>query len=165
MSSEFARRKAAQAWCQKETSDIEMDVRLSEAFAGIIDEYIGALQWCSAASDFQKGGQARKGWRKIEYRLLTDEHTPIEGEDGYNEYIKDATERAEKINEEILKSAEGQYPPNWKHATIHLNPETGEMHSCGDHSVRIWIQERFKKIREEAFTEGCLRAGKLTPDS
>ena len=34
------------------------------------------------------------------------------------------------------------YPPNWRHAVIHLNPETGEMHSDGDHYVRLWIQKR-----------------------
>lgn len=101
MSSELARHKAARAWCTPETSDIEMDPRLAEAFAEILDEYIEALQWCSAASDFQKDGQARKGWRKIEYRLLTDEHTPIEGEDGYDEYVENATEKAEEINKEF----------------------------------------------------------------
>ena len=32
------------------------------------------------------------------------------------------------------------YPEGWKHATIHLHPATGEMHSDGDHSVREWIE-------------------------
>jgi hypothetical protein len=36
------------------------------------------------------------------------------------------------------------YPKNWRHAVIHLNPETGEMHSDGDHSVRDWIQNKIK---------------------
>jgi hypothetical protein len=43
------------------------------------------------------------------------------------------------------------YPPNWKHAVIHLNPETGEMHSDGDHSVRAWIQARLGPERNEIF--------------
>ena len=34
------------------------------------------------------------------------------------------------------------YPEGWMHCKIHLNPETGEMHSDGDHRVRHWIQER-----------------------
>ena len=34
------------------------------------------------------------------------------------------------------------YPKNWKHCMIHLNPETGKMHSDGDHSVRTWIEQR-----------------------
>ena len=36
------------------------------------------------------------------------------------------------------------YPLGWKHATIHLHPESGTMHSDGDHSVREWIQDRIK---------------------
>ena len=38
-----------------------------------------------------------------------------------------------------------KYPPHWQHATIHLNPDTGEMHSDGDHRVRHWIQQRLKR--------------------
>ncbi len=34
------------------------------------------------------------------------------------------------------------YPSGWQHCTIHLNPITGEMHSDGDHRVRIWIQQK-----------------------
>lgn len=34
------------------------------------------------------------------------------------------------------------YPKGWLHAKIHLNPDTGEMHSDGDHRVRTWIQGR-----------------------
>lgn len=37
------------------------------------------------------------------------------------------------------------YPKDWQHATIHLNPKTGEMHSDGDHRVREWLQEKIKK--------------------
>jgi hypothetical protein len=37
-----------------------------------------------------------------------------------------------------------KYPPNWKHCLIHLNPDTGEMHSDGDHSVREWIQDKIR---------------------
>lgn len=32
------------------------------------------------------------------------------------------------------------YPEGWLHCMIHLNPETGEMHSDGDHRVREWIE-------------------------
>ena len=34
------------------------------------------------------------------------------------------------------------YPEGWWHCMIHLNPETGEMHSDGDHRVRTWIQDK-----------------------
>jgi len=34
------------------------------------------------------------------------------------------------------------YPANWMHCVIHLNPDTGEMHSDGDHRVRDWIRDR-----------------------
>ena len=37
------------------------------------------------------------------------------------------------------KESEG-YPPNWQHCHIHLNPDTGEMHSDGNHKVREYIQ-------------------------
>lgn len=37
------------------------------------------------------------------------------------------------------------YPAGWWHCTIHLNPETGEMHSDGDHRVRHWLEARLKK--------------------
>ena len=33
------------------------------------------------------------------------------------------------------------YPPNWWHCMIRLNPQTGEMHSEGDHRVREWIRQ------------------------
>ena len=45
------------------------------------------------------------------------------------------------MSKEVELKQEG-YPDNWKHCIIHLNPETGEMHSDGDHSVRNWIKER-----------------------
>ena len=41
------------------------------------------------------------------------------------------------------------YPANWKHCIIHLNPETGEMYSDGDHSVRLWILERIHAAQSE----------------
>jgi hypothetical protein len=40
MASKEARELAAQAWCTEETSSIEMDVRLAEAFADILDKYL-----------------------------------------------------------------------------------------------------------------------------
>jgi hypothetical protein len=45
------------------------------------------------------------------------------------------------------------YPPNWWHCTIHLNPETGEMHSDGDHRVRQWIEERIEAKRSDSVKE------------
>ncbi len=42
-------------------------------------------------------------------------------------------------------SASEGYPEGWIHCKIHLNPETGEMHSDGDHRVRRWIEERIRK--------------------
>ncbi len=44
-----------------------------------------------------------------------------------------------------IPAAEG-YPASWMHCMIHLNPETGEMHSDGDHRVRQWIQDRLAKL-------------------
>jgi len=38
MASEFARGKAAQAWCKRSTEHLVMDPTLAEAFAEIIDE-------------------------------------------------------------------------------------------------------------------------------
>lgn len=40
-----------------------------------------------------------------------------------------------------IPASEG-YPSGWMHCKIHLNPETGEMHSDGDHRVRHWIKDR-----------------------
>jgi hypothetical protein len=37
------------------------------------------------------------------------------------------------------------YPDGWLHATIHLNPETGEIHSDGDHRIRFWLLAHLKK--------------------
>ncbi|MDY6893917.1 MAG: hypothetical protein SVO01_00640 [Thermotogota bacterium] len=34
------------------------------------------------------------------------------------------------------------YPEPWMNCLIYLNPETGEMHSYGDHRVREWIQSQ-----------------------
>lgn len=41
------------------------------------------------------------------------------------------------------------YPKNWKHCIIHLNPETGEMHSDGDHTVREYIEQKILVSRVE----------------
>ncbi len=40
------------------------------------------------------------------------------------------------------------YPIHWWHCTIHLNSKTGEMHSGGDHRVRIWLEKYLKKNRK-----------------
>ncbi len=42
----------------------------------------------------------------------------------------------------IGEASDESYSEPWMHATIHLNPETGEIHSDGDHRVRKWIEER-----------------------
>lgn len=34
------------------------------------------------------------------------------------------------------------YPDGWWHATVHLNPATGEIHCDGDYRVRVWLMER-----------------------
>ena len=39
------------------------------------------------------------------------------------------------------------YPPTWWHCEIHLEPETGTMHSDGDHRVREWIEEKIKGVK------------------
>lgn len=70
MATSAARQKAAQAWCKPETSAIEMDSRLAEAFAEIIDEYREALVWCSGSVDFGPDGKAREGYDKIVRPLL-----------------------------------------------------------------------------------------------
>ncbi len=41
-----------------------LDVEL-EAVKRERDQFLDALQWCSASSDFQSGGYARKGWLKL----------------------------------------------------------------------------------------------------
>jgi len=70
--SSLARGKAALAWCESETSSIEMDVRLAEEFARILDQYICALQWCSGSSDFGPGGLAREGWTRTVQPLINE---------------------------------------------------------------------------------------------
>ena len=70
--SSFALQKAAQAWCQEETSHIVMIPELAEAFAKILQDYIEAIQWCGGSQDFQLDGQARKGWESICMPLIGD---------------------------------------------------------------------------------------------
>jgi len=38
------------------------------------------------------------------------------------------------------------YPPNWPHATIHINPETAEIHIDGDQRVKEWVDKLGNKI-------------------
>lgn len=49
MAGEFAREKAAQAWCKKTTKNKVMDVELCAAFAEIIEELI-SLPWLGNAT-------------------------------------------------------------------------------------------------------------------
>lgn len=64
---------AAQCWCDPRVSDRTMDSDMAVVFAEVIDEYIGALQWCSGSDDFAIGGKARVGWDKITLPLLDPE--------------------------------------------------------------------------------------------
>lgn len=52
MPSNLALEKAAQAWCQPTTRQIEVDVRLAEAFAAILDE-IWSQPWLGNATTRQ----------------------------------------------------------------------------------------------------------------
>lgn len=47
------------------------------------------------------------------------------------------------------------YPPTWWHCEIHLEPETGTMHSDGDHRVREWLEKRLTSKN----TESCMVTG------
>ena len=58
------------------------------------------------------------------------------------EELVDTDDKPPKNNKELLKNFGEAYHKEWKHAIIHLNPNTGELHSDGDHSVRVWIQEK-----------------------
>jgi len=49
-----------------------------------------------------------------------------------------------------MSATNESYPSTWKHATIHLDPVSGEMHSDGDHSVRHWIEDRLAVHRQIA---------------
>ncbi len=53
---------------------------------------------------------------------------------------------SEGTSESPCSPASEGYPEGWWHCTIHLNPETGEMHSDGDHRVRTWIQDKLANI-------------------
>jgi hypothetical protein len=61
-----------------------------------------------------------------------------------------------------------QYRKEWKHATIHLNTETGEMHSDGNHSVRTFIETQIadlkSKLADSQAREASLVAAKLATD-
>ena len=70
--STIAAQRAGQAWCTPETSHIYMIPELAQAFAEILDEYIGAIQWMSAASDFDEDGQAHLGWVKLRKKRLLE---------------------------------------------------------------------------------------------
>lgn len=47
---------ATQCWCDPRTMNTSMDTDLAMVFAETLSKYIDALQWCSAADDFQHGG-------------------------------------------------------------------------------------------------------------
>jgi len=49
MASELTRERAAQAWCTPETENIQMDTRLAEAFANILEE-IWSKPWLGNAT-------------------------------------------------------------------------------------------------------------------
>jgi hypothetical protein len=68
--SEKATNVAAGCWCDPRMSDREMDFELATVFAEKIDDYIHALQWCGGSPDFNEGGRARLGWKKVVKPLL-----------------------------------------------------------------------------------------------
>jgi hypothetical protein len=41
------------------------------------------------------------------------------------------------------------YPSCFQHCTIHLNPDTGEMHSDGDHRVRAWVENKITALKQQ----------------
>ena len=53
---------------------------------------------------------------------------------------------SEGTSESPCSPASEGYPEGWWHCMIHLNPETGEMHSDGDHRVRTWIQDKLANV-------------------
>ncbi len=64
---------AARAWCTKKTENIEMDSRLAEEFAKIIEDFREALIWCSGSADFGQGRKAAIGWKRICEPLIAGE--------------------------------------------------------------------------------------------
>lgn len=68
-----------------------------------------------------------------------------------DEYSYAATQKGNWVlypkgtSESPCSPASEGYPEGWRHCTIHLNPETGGMHSDGDHRVRTWIQDKLRK--------------------
>ncbi len=70
MASDLNKHPETQAWCEPETSNIEMDTVLGEAFANILDKYIEALRWCRDSADFHPEGLAGEGWNKVCTPLL-----------------------------------------------------------------------------------------------
>ena len=64
-----------------------LDVEL-EAVKRERDQFLDALQWCSASSDFQVGGYARRGWLKLCAPLI--EKRPYFPEEESQEAIDEA---------------------------------------------------------------------------
>ena len=69
MASELAMQMAAQAWCQPETSDKEMDTELAMAFATVLDN------WMETASQEARNAEF--------YRSLLDECAQVLGKEAY----------------------------------------------------------------------------------
>jgi hypothetical protein len=67
---EIALHIAARVWTRESTQSITMDTQLAVEFARVIDEYRGALIWCSGSADFGDGGIARDGFLKIKNDLI-----------------------------------------------------------------------------------------------
>jgi hypothetical protein len=62
-------------------------------------------------------------------------------------------EKYNKLLNSTLNNNE-TYTKEWKHATIHLNPETGEIHSDGDDGfIRKWIIDKIDNSKSKKFTE------------
>lgn len=51
-----------------------------------------------------------------------------------------STVRAKEVFDQQLANAGESYPDTWLHGVVHLNPNTGEIHSDGDYALRDWLQ-------------------------
>jgi len=49
----------------------------------------------------------------------------------------------------VVSASGEEYPAGRWHCVIHLNPETGELRSDGDHRVRYWLQFRLNELQRQ----------------
>ncbi len=81
--------------------------------------------------------EKRGDWRDLDN---TQQCQHLGSRTEYRSGIEECDECGERVDSQQDQS-EG-YPAPWIHATIHLNPESGELHSDGNHAVRDWILEK-----------------------